>query len=143
MIVVLDTNVVLQALNQRHPFASILQAWYKGDFTWAVSTDILFEYQEVVVRQSGAARWQTLSRLLDLASAYSSKVKQVSPAYYFRTISADLDDDKFADCAITIHADYIVTNDNHFRPLIGSGYKPRPISPEKFIAEILRPESLT
>ena len=62
MIAVVDTNVVLQALNQRHPFAAILHAWYTGRFVWALSTDILLEYQEVVVRQSGHARWQTLGR---------------------------------------------------------------------------------
>src|SRR5258708_568714 len=105
MIVVLDTNVVLQALNQRHPFAVILNAWHAGRFIWALSTDILQEYQEVIIRESGAARWRTLERLLDLAAAYGGNVRQVSPSFLFRTISADRDDDKFADCAITVHAD--------------------------------------
>ncbi len=40
MIVVLDTNVVLQALNQRHPFAVILNAWHARRFIWALSTDM-------------------------------------------------------------------------------------------------------
>lgn len=133
MIVVLDTNVVLQALNRQHTFAVILDAWYEGQFIWAVSTDILMEYQEVVIRQSGIARWRTMERLLDLAAAFAKSVQFVSPSFYFRTISADRDDDKFADCAITAHADFIVTSDAHFRPLIGSGYKPQPITPENFI----------
>jgi len=137
MTVVLDTNVVLQALNQQHSFAVILDAWYRGRFIWAVSTEIILEYQEVVVRQSSHERWKVLERLLELASAYSGNVELVSPAFFFRTISADQDDDKFADCAITSHADYIVTSDSHFRSLIGSGYKPQPISPEKFITDVL------
>lgn len=137
MIVVLDTNVVLQSLNARHSFAAILNAWYQGQFTWALSTDILLEYQEVVVRQSGQARWQALERLLDLATAYAGNVQFVSPSFFFRTISADRDDDKFADCAITAHADFIVTSDSHFRPLIGSGFKPQPVAPEEFISRIL------
>jgi predicted nucleic acid-binding protein len=41
MIVVFDTNVLLQALNQGHPFAVILNAWHAGLFTWALSADIL------------------------------------------------------------------------------------------------------
>jgi putative PIN family toxin of toxin-antitoxin system len=138
MIAVLDTNVVLQALNPDHSFACILNAWYRGTFTWAVSTDILLEYQEVVIRQSGQVRWQSLERLLNLAAAYVGNVQQVSPSFFFRTISADRDDDKFADCAITVHADFVVTSDAHFRPLIGSGYKPQPISPEEFIARFIR-----
>ena len=139
MIVVLDTNVVLQSLNQRHPFAVILHAWYAGRFIWALSTDILLEYQEVIVRKSGAVRWQALARLLDLAAAHGGNAQQVSPSFFFRTISADRDDDKFADCAIAANADYIVTSDMHFAPLIGSGYKPQPITPEEFIARHLTP----
>ncbi|MBN8420715.1 MAG: putative toxin-antitoxin system toxin component, PIN family [Verrucomicrobia bacterium] len=137
MIVVLDTNVVLQALNQRHSFACILQAWYAGRFVWALSTDILLEYQEIVTRISGVERWRSLERLLDLAATYAGNVQQVSPSFFFRTISADRDDDKFADCAITVNADYIVTSDMHFRPLIGSGYRPQPIRSEAFIDQFL------
>ncbi len=140
MIVVLDTNVVLQSLNQRHPFAVILDAWYAGRFIWALSTDILLEYQEVIVRKSGIARWQALARLLDLAATHGGNAQQVSPSFFFRTISADRDDDKFADCAIAANADYIITSDKHFAPLIGSGYKPQPITPEEFISRHLTPE---
>jgi uncharacterized protein len=70
MTLVLDTNVVLQALNQLHPYAVILRAWHARRFTWALSTDMLLEYREVVIRQSGPARWQLLERLLDLAAAH-------------------------------------------------------------------------
>lgn len=110
MIVVLDTNVVLQALNQRHRFAIILNAWYAGRFSWALSTDILFEYREVIVRTSGAARWQSLERLLELAARHFNSVVLISPSFFFRSISADRDDDKFADSAITANADFIVTS---------------------------------
>ncbi len=130
MIIVLDTNVVLQALNQRHPTAVILHAWYSGHFVWALSTDILMEYLEVVIRESGLARWQTLGRLLDLAVVHGHNTQHFSPAFSFRTISADRDDDKFADCAITAHADFIITRDKHFNVLVGSGFKPQPITPE-------------
>lgn len=64
----------------------------------------------------------------------------MSPSFFFRTISADRGDDKFADCAIAADADYIITNDKHFAPLIGSGYKPQPITPEEFIVRFLVPK---
>ena len=83
MIVVLDTNLVLQALNQRHPFAVILNAWHAALFTWALSADILLEYQEFIIRQSGAPRWRILERLLDLAAAHGGNVRQVSPSFFF------------------------------------------------------------
>jgi predicted nucleic acid-binding protein len=61
----------------------------------------------------------------------------VSPSFFFRTITADRDDDKFADCAITAHADWIVTEDSHFQALVGSGFKPQPIKPGDFISQVL------
>jgi len=101
---------VIQALNRKHRFAVILDAWYAGRFYWAVSTDILFEYREVIVRISGTPRWKSLERLIELAAAHSNNVEMVSPSFFFRTISADRDDDKFADCAISANADFIVTS---------------------------------
>ena len=138
MIAVLDTNLVIQALNPRHELAPIMDKWYAGHFIWAVSTDILMECREVIVRQSGAARWTRFENLLQLATAYRGIMLNVSPSHFFRTISADRDDDKFADCAITAHADWIVTEDSHFRALIGSGFKPQPIKPLDFIRKVLR-----
>lgn len=114
MIVVLDTNVVLQALNPKHDLAPIMDEWFAGSFVWAVSTEILMEYREVIVRQSGSQRWTALDRVLSLVSLYRTNLLQVSPSFYFRTITADQDDDKFADCAITAHADWIITEDSHF-----------------------------
>jgi hypothetical protein len=35
------------------------------------------------------------------------------------------------------HADWIVTEDSHFKALIGSGFKPQPIKPGDFIARVL------
>ena len=48
-------------------------------------------------------------------------------------INNDPDDNKFTDCAITVHADYVITEDKHFAPLANAGYKPQPITPEAFI----------
>ncbi len=80
-----------------------------------------------------------MARLLDLAAAHGGNAQYVSPSFVFRTISADRDDDKFADCAIVANADYIITSDKHFAPLIGSGYRPQPLTPEEFIAQQLTP----
>ena len=137
MIIVLDTNVLLQALKPGHAYSSIMDQWYFGRFVWALSTDILMEYREVIVRQSGQARWDSFDNLLRLAATYRENVLHVSPSFYFRTITADQDDDKFADCAITAHADWIVTEDSHFSALVGSGFKPQPIKPDDFVRRIL------
>jgi uncharacterized protein len=137
MNVVIDTNVLVQMLSPRHTNAVISDAWKAGRFEWAFSTDILNEYCEVVTAMLGRSTWAELCALLDFAETKPGYVIEVSPAFHFLAIPSDRDDDKFADCAINAHADSIVTNDRHFRPLHNAGYKPQPISPEVFIERFL------
>ena len=134
MILCLDTNTVVQALAQHHPFHPILDAWIAGQVTWAVSTPILLEYEEVLTRISGPTRWRKLARLMDLADLTSGNLLRVTPSFHFRVVTADPDDDIFSDCAITADADFLITEDRHFAPLADAGYKPRPITPQEFIA---------
>lgn len=95
------------------------------------------EYEEVVVRYADQARWQNVSRFLNLISALHDTVDHVSPAFRFRLISHDQDDDAFADAAIAAEAAFIITHDRHFNTLHGSGYRPCPITPEDFITRFL------
>ncbi|MCX6856964.1 MAG: hypothetical protein NTV80_18895 [Verrucomicrobia bacterium] len=74
---------------------------------------------------------------IELVDETRGVIRYLSPAYRFLTIPADADDDKFADCAIAAHADYVITEDRHFRSLAGAGYKPQPITPEAFITQHL------
>ena len=46
MIVVIDTNTVLQALAAQNVFRPLMEAWFNGALVWAVSTEILLEYEE-------------------------------------------------------------------------------------------------
>jgi putative PIN family toxin of toxin-antitoxin system len=137
MILCIDTNTVVQALAKNHPFHPILDAWVDGQLTWAVSTPILLEYEEVLTRLSGPSRWRKLARLMDLAELTSGNLLRVTPSFQFHVVSADGDDNIFTDCAITTDADYLVTEDRHFAPLADAGYKPRLVSPQEFIARFL------
>jgi uncharacterized protein len=137
MIVVIDTNVVIQASDGSHPFSRIVDGWVAGKFLWAVSTDILFEYEEVMVRMLGSARWHKFLRFLDLVDSADGSLLKIATFFQFLTVPNDRDDDKFADCAISAHADFVVTEDRHFKPMAGVGYKPQPISPTDFIAKYL------
>lgn len=130
MRVVLDTNVMLQARAAGHPYHTILQAWLNRRFSLVVSTEIMLEYEEVIMDRAGATRWSILEKLLDI----SDNVVRVSPSYRFRLIPGDLDDNKFADCAVVAEAEYIVTADRHFQAMEGSGFKPQVVTPEAFIA---------
>eukprot|EP01031_Cornospumella_fuschlensis_P012498 gene12498-15269_t len=101
----------------RSPYAPLKHALLAGQIKWAVSSAILLEYEEVVVRYADSARWQKVARLLELLTETHESVIRVTPSFHFRTIIHDQDDDIFADTAITVSADYILTHDRHFEVL--------------------------
>lgn len=137
MMVVLDTNALIQVFGHASPYAPVQQALFRGSLHLAVSTPILLEYEEVTVRYAGTQRWQDVWAFLTLISRLHGNVHHIGPHYRFHTVTGDPDDDAFADCAIAADADCIITSDKHFHALIGSGYKPQPITPEEFIARYL------
>ncbi|MFZ4765292.1 MAG: PIN domain-containing protein [Roseimicrobium sp.] len=139
MTVVLDTNVLVPALNARHRFSCIVDAWVVGRYLLTVSTDIIFEYEEVVTCMLGRGRWLKFGRLMDVVAATKGNLVRVANYFQFHTIPIDRDDDKFAGCAIHAHAKHVVTEDRHFRTLAGTGYKPQPIKADEFIRRYLSP----
>jgi predicted nucleic acid-binding protein len=74
---------------------------------------------------------------MDLAELTSGNLVRVTPSFQFRVVTADPDDNIFTDCAITASADYLLTEDAHFAPLTDAGYKPRPLSPQQFVAQFV------
>lgn len=133
MTVCIDTNVLLGIFASKHANRPILEAWLSGAFQWAVTTEILLEYEEIMLRQGNAAKAAKMLQIMQMGGSLNNNLLFVSPGFRFHTIPGDADDDKFADCAISAHADYVITADRHFRPLSGAGYKPQPIAPEEFI----------
>ena len=134
MIVCLDTNVVVQARAVGHPYFPILNACVAGRLTWAVSTGILLEYEEIITTLSGSPAWRKLARVMDLIELTTGSLLRVNPHFQFRVIGNDPDDNTFTDCAISAEADYVITEDRHFAALAKAGYKPQPNHPTEFMA---------
>ena len=137
MTVCIDTNVVLGMFGRNGPFLPIRQALLESRLIWAVSTEILLEYEEVAAREIDIAAAGKLIRFIELLEQTRGNVRHVSPTFRFEVITADPDDNKFTDCAIAAGADYIVTGDRHFVPLSSSGYGPKPITPVEFVSKHL------
>lgn len=137
MIVVLDTNALIQLFGRSSPFGQLREAVRYGRLELAVSTPILLEYEEVVLRYANPERWEDVWSFLSLINLLHGTLLNIGPHYRFHMITGDPDDDAFADCAIVSNADYIITSDHHFDALIGSGYKPQPITPTEFIQHCL------
>jgi uncharacterized protein len=140
MVVCIDTNAMLGMFGRAAPLMEMRHALLAGKFRWALSNEILLEYEEVAAREMGAAGAGRMLDFIELAGQARDAILRVSPTFRFHLIGADADDDKFADCAIAAEADYIVTEDRHFDALRGSGYKPQPVTPEEFIRGHLRGE---
>ena len=100
---------------------------------WAVTTEILLEYEEIMQRQASRKKADSMMTIIELVKVLHGNMISVSPTFRFHLITVDADDDKFADCAIAAGADHIITEDRHFDVLRGSGYKPQPVTPEEFI----------
>jgi predicted nucleic acid-binding protein len=138
MVVCIDTNVTLGMFGRTAPLLAMRHGLLAGKFQWAISGEILLEYEEVAAREMGAAGWERMLRFIELAEQTRDAILRIAPTFRFRLIAADEDDDKFADCAIVAGADYIVTEDRHFDALRGSGHKPQPVTPAEFIRRHLQ-----
>jgi uncharacterized protein len=137
MLVCVDTNVMLSTFARNSPVVPLFDAITSGGLSIAVSTSILFEYEEIAQQQGGAAFAEKIMRMISLVSMVHQMVHFAGPAFEFGTIPADADDNKFANCAIVPHADFVITDDKHFATLANASYKPQPISPIPFIERYL------
>ena len=110
MKIVLDTNVLLMSLPVASPYRSIFDRIGKEEITLAINNEILWEYEEILsVKTKPEIAFNVINYLLRLNS-----VELYSSYYKFNLITADVDDNKFVDCAIASQSDYLVTNDKHF-----------------------------
>ena len=109
MIIVIDTNSLLQIFSPRSKTPEIVQALLDGDLRWAVSNDVLTEYEEMVCQRSGPVRWQQVERVIQLLHLRHQSIVWTEPAFRYQVISTDPDDNKFTDCAITANADFVIT----------------------------------
>ena len=113
MKIVLDTNCLLVALPQHSPYRCLWDAFRQRKFTLCYSTEILQEYEELLLRYHlPETTLLTIEMLLK-----SPNIIQVLPFYKWNLITDDPDDNKFVDCALNSGADYLVTNDRHFNVL--------------------------
>jgi len=133
MKVVLDTNVLFSALSNSSDYFSIWRALQLGRYELCVTTDILNEYEEKLQeRFRPGVAGNTLGFI-----TRSPDVIFVSNYYFWNFITVDPDDHKFVDCAISANADFIVTNDKHFRVLKEISFPSVPVISADDFVEIL------
>lgn len=131
MKVVLDTNVFLVSISRRSKYHPIFEAFENERYDLLVTTDILAEYEEVIAENMGVL---VANNVLD-GFQHVSNVLKISKYFYWNLIVADPDDDKFVDCAIAGNADFIVSDDKHFKVLKKIPFpKVKVISADEFLS---------
>lgn len=118
MRIVLDTNVFLVSLSPFSQHAPIFDALLAGRFTLLLSNEVITEYEEVIAQRYDRKTVQEVLRLL--VSLQNAEL--IVPHYHWKLIVNDPDDDKFVDLAVAGNADFIVTNDKHFKVLAETAF---------------------
>ena len=114
MKIVLDTNCLIPIIIPGSFGHDIWQAFRDGRYVLCVSTEILLEYEEILMHITGDKEF---TRYVIEAIENACNVEHITPSYHFNLITSDPDDNKFVDCAITAGATFIVSNDKHFAEL--------------------------
>jgi len=127
--IVLDTNVLIVSLASHLKYHWVFERLVAGQYDLFVTNEMLAEYQEQVAKRYGLSYTEArLDFLLLLPN-----VTLVTPFYRWLLIRDDPDDNKFVDGAVAANADYIVTNDKHFRVLRDIDFPPvRAITLQEF-----------
>ncbi len=129
MIVVIDTNVLLNCIPRQAKTRWLFEALRRGAFRFALSTEILQEYVEVFGAYYSP---EVAENVVNLLLNQSNRI-ETSVAYRWNLIEDDPDDNKFVDCGVAAGARYVVTRDRHFRVLDRLGFPPIDrITPEAF-----------
>lgn len=128
---VIDTNALLKCIGLKSPFRPIFDSLLLGNYTLVISTSILYEYEEILGERNGAFVTEaTLAALLSLDNLIRKRI-----SYDFRLVEQDPDDDKFVNAYVAGQADYLVTDDRHFRTVLASRFpQVRVVSAAEFLA---------
>lgn len=111
--IVLDTNCLLQALPSSSPYHKIWTDVFDHKINLCVNTEILNEYEEKLAEKTTK---EIAHNVVEAIARLSTTVYQ-EVYIHFGLITQDTDDNKFVDCAVAADAEYIVSNDKHFKVL--------------------------
>lgn len=108
--IVLDTNCLLVSLSVKSPYYAIWKSFKERKYVLCVTNEIISEYEGKLCEKTNAE----IAHNVVSAILARSNVLRLNPSFRFNLITADVDDNKFVDCAIHANAKYIVSNDRHF-----------------------------
>ncbi len=111
--IVLDTNCLLAILPSKSIYHRIWTGFINEQLEFAVSNDILLEYEEILATKASPYIAEVVIKTL----LNKPNLIRVNPVWKFDLIQSDHDDNKFVDCAIVANAQFLVSEDKHFNVL--------------------------
>lgn len=118
--IVIDTNCLLAILPSRSPYHSVWTEFLTNKLEVCVSNEILMEYEEILSEKTSPSFADSIIQTL----LNRKNLVKVSPVWRFNLVRQDPDDNKFVDCAVCGQAEFLVSNDNHFRILRDVSFPP-------------------
>ena len=132
--IVIDTNCLLAILPSRSPYHSVWTEFLAGRLEICVSNEILMEYEEILSEKTTPYFADAIIQAL----LNRKNLVRVSPVWRFCLILQDPDDNKFVDCAVCGQAEYLVSNDKHFKILQDISFPPINLVTIQAFTETLR-----
>ena len=117
---VIDTNCLLAILPMKSPYHCVWEAFLADRVEICISNEILMEYEEILSEKTSPLFADAIIQ----AILNRKNVVKVSPVWRFNLIIQDPDDNKFVDCAVCGQAEYLVSNDKHFKILQNVNFPP-------------------
>lgn len=131
--VVIDTNCLLRMIPVHGKYRQAWNAFLDDKYILCVSNEIISEYMEILSQKVSSS----FATNIVGAILRSNSARMFDPQYRFGLITQDPDDNKFVDCAIIANADYIVSEDSHFKVLDSIPFpKVNVITLDKFLSEV-------
>ena len=132
MKVVLDTNVVVSALNFPGNERLVLELALRGRFEFYLSRFILEEVAGVLVRKFGWGEERTTEAVLVLETA----ANVIEPPQLPEVIEGGHADNRVLDCAAAASADYLITGDRRHLLPIGEHRGARIVNAPRFLSKL-------
>ena len=121
MIVVLDTNVLLETFPRKAKYHWVFQYFLDKRFSLAISTEVLLEYQEILTRKTN----ESIATNVVNGILRRSNTVRVEPSFFWNLLDKDPDDNKFTDLYVAAGADLLISNNSRdFKPLLSVDFPP-------------------
>jgi putative PIN family toxin of toxin-antitoxin system len=132
MRVVIDTNVFVSSFFGGNP-RKVIDLWKNGAITLCLSPGIIEEYL-TVLRRMGLEEEREIGELIDLF-ARGIHLLFTTKTPVLQVVFADPHDDKFIECAVSLHAGTIITGDKSLMK-IGNYMGIKILSPGEFLKSL-------